>query len=214
MTDMNKDKEDGLAPDEVQTWKDQAYQIVNEALHFFDGFIEDDSAPSAPSVPKPVDSLAPLKKAIEIATYLTEAVAKEIQDSGEDRLRDLARKLGTSKKEIMALSRSLMVGQAASIATEANRLASDAGEAIKSSREMIKAALRGLGAASDISEISGPNQGPAAPSNKTRARGLERGMGGGESAGCIGVATLLHASCNHVASSGVRAETQDGRRKQ
>jgi hypothetical protein len=58
----------------------------------------------------------------------------------------------------MALSRSLMVGQAASIATEANRLASDAGEAIKSSRETIKAALRGIGAASDKSEVSGPTR--------------------------------------------------------
>jgi hypothetical protein len=56
----------------------------------------------------------------------------------------------------MALSRSLMVGQVASIAIEATRLTSDAGEAIKSSREMIRAALRGLGAASDISEASAP----------------------------------------------------------
>ncbi len=151
MVDVNKDEEDGLAPDVVQTWKDQVYQIVNEALHFFDGFIEDDSAP------RPIDSLAPLRKAVETVTHLTEAMAKEIQDPSEERLRDLARKLGTAKKEMMTLSRSLMVGQAASIATEANRLASDAGEAIKSSRETIKAALIGLGAASDISEISRPS---------------------------------------------------------
>jgi hypothetical protein len=63
----------------------------------------------------------------------------------------------------MALSRSLMVGQAASIATEANRLASDAGEVIKSSRETIKAALRGLGAASDIPEVSGPTRAQRPP---------------------------------------------------
>ncbi len=176
MADVNKDEEDGLAPDVVQTWKDQAYQIVNEALQFFDGFIEDDSAPSAP---KPVDSLAPLRKAIEIATYLTEAVAKEIQDPGEDRLRDLARKLGTSKKEIMALSRSLMVGQAASIMTEANRLASDAREAIKSSREMIKAALRGLGAASDISEVSGPTRAQRPPPTRPVLGDLNAGWAAG-----------------------------------
>jgi hypothetical protein len=155
MADVNKDEEDGLAPDVVQTSKDQAYQIVNEALHFFDGFIEDSSAPSAP---KPADSLAPLRLAIGIATYTTEAVVKEIQDPDEVRLRCFAKQLGTSKKEIMALSRSLMVGQAASIAIEATRLASEAGEAIKSSREMIRAALRGLGAASDISEASGPTR--------------------------------------------------------
>ncbi len=58
MADVNKDEEDGLAPDMAQTWKDQVYQIVNKALHFFDGFIEDGSAPSAPaafSAPKPAD---------------------------------------------------------------------------------------------------------------------------------------------------------------
>jgi hypothetical protein len=120
---------------------------VNEALIFFGNFIEDDPAPSSG------DSLAPLRKAIETATHLAETMVKEIQDPGEERLRDLARKLGTAKKEIMALSRSLKVGQPASIAKEANRLASDAGEAIKSSRQTIKAALRGLGAASDISEV-------------------------------------------------------------
>jgi hypothetical protein len=168
MADVNKDEEDGLAPNVVQTWKDQAYLIVNEALHFFDGFIEGDSAP------KPADSLAPLRKAIETVTHLTEAVAKEIQDPSEERLRDLARKLGTAKKEIMALSRSLMVGQAASIATEANRLASRAGEAIKSSREMIKAALRGLGADSDISEISGPTRAQRPPPSRPVLGDLNR----------------------------------------
>ncbi len=152
MADVDKDEKDGLAPDVVRTWKDQAYLIVNEALAFFDNFIEDGPAP------RPGDSLAPLRKAIETATHLAEAVAKEIQDPEEERLRDLAKKLGTAKKEIMALSRSLMVGQAASITTEANRLASDGGEVIKSSRETIKAALRGLGAASDISEVSGPTR--------------------------------------------------------
>jgi hypothetical protein len=60
---------------------------------------------------RPEDSMAPLRRAIDAATHLTEAVAKEIQDPSEERLRDLARKLGTAKKEIMGLSRSLMVGR-------------------------------------------------------------------------------------------------------
>jgi hypothetical protein len=66
MADVDKNEEDRLAPNVVQTWKDQAYQIVNEALLFFDCFIEDGSAPSAPKL---TDSLAPLRKAIKIATY-------------------------------------------------------------------------------------------------------------------------------------------------
>ncbi len=109
MKDMNKDEEDGLAPDVVKTWKDQVYIVVKEVLAFFEHFSGEKPAP------KPEHSLAPLRKAIETATHLAEIVAKGIQDPREERLRDLARKLGTAGKEVMALSRSLMVGQAASI---------------------------------------------------------------------------------------------------
>jgi hypothetical protein len=207
MADVNKDEEDGLAPDVVQMWKDQVYLIMSEALHFFDSFIEDDSAP------KPADSLAPLRKAIETATHLTEAVAKEIQDPGEERLRDLARKLGTAKKEIMALSRSLMVGQVASITTEANRLASDAREAIKSSREMIKAALRGLGAASDISEISGPTRAQQPPPRRPVLGDLNAGWAAGSRPAALGWLPFCTPATTTWPPP-VRAETQDGRRRQ
>jgi hypothetical protein len=157
MKDVDKDEEDGLAPNVVEAWKGQAYAVVKEALEFFEHFGEGGQAS------KPEDSLGPLRKAIGVATHLAEAVTKEVQDPSEERLRDLARKLGAVKKEIMAMSRSLMVGQSANLATEAHELASKAGEVIKSSRETIKAALRGLGAASDISEVSGPTRAPRPP---------------------------------------------------
>jgi hypothetical protein len=128
------------------------HDIVNEAKLFPDGFGGDGAAPPAPT--EPADCLAPLRLAIRIA----EQVAKEIQDPSEAVLRSCAKQLGNSKKDIMALSRSLMVGQVASVATEATRLANEAGEVIKSSREVIRAALRGLGVASDISEASGPTR--------------------------------------------------------
>jgi hypothetical protein len=144
MKDVDKDEEDGLAPDVVETWKGQVYAVVKEAVEFFEHFSEEEPAS------KPEDCLAPLRKAIGAATHLAEAMTKEVQDPSEERLRDLARKLGAAKKEIMAMSRSLMVGRSASLATEAHGLTSDAGEVIKSSRETIKAALRGLGVASDI----------------------------------------------------------------
>jgi hypothetical protein len=54
------------------------------------------------------------------------------------------------------LSKDLAVGQPASVAVEATRLASEACDAIRISRESIRAALREMGAASDISEASGP----------------------------------------------------------
>jgi hypothetical protein len=112
---------------------------------------------------KLADGLAPLRLAIRLATHTMEAVAREIQDPDETTLRGFAKHLGNSKKEIIGLSRSLMVGQAASLATEATRLADEAGEAIKSSRELRRAALRGLGVASDISEASGPTRGQRPP---------------------------------------------------
>ncbi len=116
MVDVNRDEEDGLDPDTALTWKDQVHQIVYEAELFRDSVIGFGAAPLAPAEPmalKPADCLAPLRLAIRIAIHTTEAVAKEIQDPNEAVLRSYAKQLGISKKEIMTLSRSLMVGQAA-----------------------------------------------------------------------------------------------------
>jgi hypothetical protein len=125
MKDVDKDEEDGLAPDVVETWKGRAYTVVKEALEFFEHF--DEGGPAS----KPEDSLGPLRKAIGVATHLAEAVTKEVQDPSEERLRDLARKLGAAKKETMAMNRSLMVDQSATLATEAHELASEAGRLSK-----------------------------------------------------------------------------------
>jgi hypothetical protein len=157
MKDMEADEKDGLSPDVVEMWKEAALDIARDALEDLKHFGEGDPAS------RPDDALGPLRKAIGKVAALTEAVAKEMQEPDEERLRDLARKLGTSKKEIMAMDRSLVVGQSASLATEAHDLASEAGEAIRASRETIKAALRGMGAASDISEASGPTGAPRMP---------------------------------------------------
>jgi hypothetical protein len=54
------------------------------------------------------------------------------------------------------VSKSLVADQPASVVTEATRLSDDACENIRVSRELIRAALRDMGAASDISEVSGP----------------------------------------------------------
>jgi hypothetical protein len=58
----------------------------------------------------------------------------------------------------MAISKGLVMNQSAGVAMEASRLAGEACDAIKASREAIRAALRELGAASDISEASGPTR--------------------------------------------------------
>ncbi len=102
------------------------------------------------------DGLAPLRSTIEQATYVMQAVARELTDPDKTILRGFGKQLGSSKKEIMAVSKDLVVGRPADVATEATRLASEACDAIKACRESIRAALRELGAASDISEASGP----------------------------------------------------------
>ncbi len=182
MVDVNRDKEDGLDLDTARTWKDQVHQIVNEAELFQDGFNGDGAAlpaPAEPTAPKPVDGLAHLRLVIGIATHTMGAVVKEIQDPDEAALRCYAKQLGASKKEIMALSRSLMVGQAAGVAVEATRLANEAAEAIKKSRETIRVALRGLGAASDISEASGPSSAQWPPPARPVMGNLDPDWAGG-----------------------------------
>ncbi len=86
--------------------------------------------------------LAPLKNAIDQARYTADAVTRELADPEETVLRGFGKQLGSSRKEIMALSKNLAVGQPASVATEATRLASEACDAIKVSRESIRLRLR------------------------------------------------------------------------
>jgi hypothetical protein len=142
MEAVDRDKEDGLDSDTARAWKDQVYEIADEAKLDWGGGGGDSAAPPAPT--EIADCLAPLRSAIKLASHTMEAVAREIQDPDETTLRGFGKHLGNLKKEIMALSRSLMVGQTASVATEATRLADEAGKAIKSSWESIRAALRGL----------------------------------------------------------------------
>jgi hypothetical protein len=156
LKDLETDEKDGLSSDVVEMWKQAALDLTGDVLKYVGQLGVDPAS-------RPNDTLRPLTKAIGKIASLTEAVTKGVQEPDEEELRDLARKLGTAKKEIMAMSRGLVVNQPATTATEAHELASEAGEAIRASRETIKAALRGMGVASDISEISGPAGAPRPP---------------------------------------------------
>ncbi len=156
MAAVEQDKEDGLDPDTARTWKEQAQEIVAQAR--LDQPVASCGVSKSGPVaqPKVKDCLTPLKSAIEQATYTMQAVTRELTDPNETVLRGFGKQLGSSKKEIMIVSKDLVVDLLADKATEATRLASEACEAIKASRESIRAALREFGAASDISEANGP----------------------------------------------------------
>ncbi len=164
MAAVDQDKDDGLDPDMARMWKEQVHEIAAKArldqpVASFGG-----SKSGPVTHPGVADRLAPLKSIIEQATYIMQAMTKEVTDPDETILRGFGKQLGNSKKEIMAVSKDIVVDQPADVATEATRLASEACDAIKASRELIRAALRELGAASDISEASGPVRAQLPPS--------------------------------------------------
>jgi hypothetical protein len=147
LKDLETDEKDGLSSDVVETWKQAALDLTGYVLKYMGQLGVNPAS-------RPDDALGYLRRAIGKIASLTKAVTRGVQEPDEEELRDLARKLGTARKEIMTMGRDLVVNQPATAATKAHELVREAGEAIKASWETIKAALRGMGAASDISEIS------------------------------------------------------------
>jgi hypothetical protein len=164
MAAVNKDRDDGLDPDTARMWKEQVQEIAVKVRldQPSEGVGGSKSGPVAHS--GTTDRLAPLKSIIEQVTYTMQAALREITDPDETILRGFGKQLGNSKKEIMTTSKDLVVGQPADVAMEATRLAGEACDATKANRESIRATLRELGAASDISEASGPIRAQLPPS--------------------------------------------------
>jgi hypothetical protein len=162
MTAVDKDKEEGLDLDTARLWRAEVRRIAEEGR--LDLTSEEGSRGAAgPSATAGTDHLAPLKSLIEQATFTMQAAAREVQDPDETVLRGFGNQLGSSKKEIMTLSKDLVINQPTGVAMEASRLAGETCDAIKESRKAIRAALRDMGAASDISEASRPTRAQPAP---------------------------------------------------
>jgi hypothetical protein len=156
MEAVDKDKNEGLDPDTARLWRDQVHEIATRAKFDQSPETEGGGAEGPTTSAGTADRLASLKSIIEQATYTMEAAAREVRYPDETILRGFGKQLGNSKKEIMAVSKGLMADRSASVAVEAARLAGEACDAIKASRELIRTALRELGA--DISEASGPTR--------------------------------------------------------
>ncbi len=104
MTAVDQDKEDGLDSDTAKLWREQVQEIVTLAN------LDMPAAGTRGGGPEPApqvgvaDCLAPLKDAIEQARYTADAVTRELTNPEETVLRGFGKQLGSSKKEIMALS--------------------------------------------------------------------------------------------------------------
>jgi hypothetical protein len=161
LEDLEADGRERLSPDTIEKWRQAALDLTEEAMKYVSKLGTNPGS-------TPEGALRPLRWAIGKVATLGEAVSKGIQEPIGEELRDLAKRLGAVKKELMTMGRDLLVNQPADTATEAHELVSEAEEAIKASREIIKAALRGFGAGSDISEVSSlvmpPRPPPARPS--------------------------------------------------
>jgi hypothetical protein len=153
---VDQDMADGLDPEVAREWKERAQEIANLANLDMAAAGTGGGEPLTAPRERATDNLAPLREAIEKARLTASTTNRELSDPEETVLRGLGKQLGSSRKEIMALSRNLIVGQPAGVAAEATRLADEACENIRVSRELVRAALRDMGAASDISEVSGP----------------------------------------------------------
>jgi hypothetical protein len=145
--DIEADEGEGLSSDTTEKWRKAALDLTKDAMEYLNRLGRNVGS-------EPEGVLGPLRWAIGKVALLGKAVTKGVLEPIEEELRNLARRLGAVKKELMTMGRDLMVNQPAAMATEAHELVSAAEEAIKANRGIIKTALRGLGAASDISEAS------------------------------------------------------------
>jgi hypothetical protein len=93
-----------------------------------------------------------LRRAMGKVAGLNKAVSKAKGAPKEEGLRDLGRKLGAARKELISLERVLIMSQHPSLAAEAHDLTGEAEDAIRAGQQEVKVALRRLGVASDLLE--------------------------------------------------------------
>jgi hypothetical protein len=135
--DIEADQGEGQSSDTTEKWRKAALYLMKDAMEYLSGL-----GRNVGSTEEGV--LGPLRWAIGKVATLSEAVTKGVLEPDKEELRDLAKRLGTVKKELMTMGGDLMVNQPAARATEAYELVSEAEEAIKANRGIIKAAFRGL----------------------------------------------------------------------
>jgi hypothetical protein len=97
-------------------------------------------------------ALGPLRRIMEMVADLNKAVARAEDEPEEAGLRALSWKLSKVKGDLLSLGWALMLSQDLYLVAGAHKLVGEAEEAIRASQQKVRAALRRLGVASDVSE--------------------------------------------------------------
>jgi hypothetical protein len=104
LEDIKADEGEGMSSDVTGKWRKAALDLTKDAVEYLSGLGRGVEAAEE-------DALGPLRRAIGKVATLSEAVSKEVLEPDEGELRDLAKKLGAVKKELMTMGRELMVNQ-------------------------------------------------------------------------------------------------------
>jgi hypothetical protein len=126
-------------------WQRVALDLTRDTLQQVSGYGRDVASEKE-------DALVSLRRVMGKVASLNEAINKAQDVPEEGGQRDLGRKLGMAKKELMSLGRNLIMCQEPSLAAESHELVGEAVDAIRAGQREIKTALRRLGVASDLSE--------------------------------------------------------------
>jgi hypothetical protein len=100
LEDIKVDEGEGISSDVTGKWRDTALGLTKSAMEYLSMFGE-----SAGTVEE--GALGPLRRAIGKVAVLSEAVTKGVVEPDEAELRDLAKRLGAVKKELMTMGREL-----------------------------------------------------------------------------------------------------------
>ncbi len=142
---IEADEGEGGTSDPSGKWRKAAMSPTRDILQKVSGYRRDVGNEKE-------DALGLLRKAIGKLAGLNETVSKAKNALEEEGLYDLGRKLGAARKELMSLGRVLIMSQDPSLAAEAHDLVGEAEDAVRVGQQEVKAALRRLGVASDLSE--------------------------------------------------------------
>jgi hypothetical protein len=132
--------------DPTRVWQQKAAELTKEIMEksgrcMGRGTDEDDSP------------LVALRRAMGgIADYV-QAITELGAEPNEDNLRLLGQDLNKARGSLMSLGRTLMLSQDPTLAASAHELVAEAEEALRVGQQRVRAALKRIGATSDISEI-------------------------------------------------------------